>query len=487
MLMKRGLRSSLILLSVGVLALYYALVCLFSVLFMEPYYLHNVESSLVSAYHALSAMEEIDYEVISQVEESNITVVIADVDNCKVLYNSQFADQFMADMQARILPGIRDAASSTDVGYFINTDQMQRRTTSGVIISNEKRVMLGGVSEGYLMDLSTSYASISQATTISVQFSLIVGLMVMLLAILAYSRMSATLIRPVTQITSISRQIANLDFSQKCDVEMGGEIGVMAESVNTMSDVMQTYTTQLQEANAQLKEDIRQKKEQEEARKNLVANLSHDLKTPIGLISGYADGLRQGMARNEAEVREYCDVICDESDRMMNMIQRMMELFRLESGTVTLEHEEFDLADLLNYIVEIFAIEIDKTGLDFTCDYDEGLYIRTDYFSVEQVMTNYMQNAISHISQGNKLRLWVEERDASYRVCIFNSADPIREEEIPRIWDSFYRLDKARSERRSGLGLSIVRSNMELLGGGYGVDNAEGGVVFWAEFLKSEQ
>ena len=487
MLMKRGLRSSLILLSVSVLALYYALVCLFSVLFMEPYYLHNVESSLVSAYHTLSAMEEIDYEVISQVEETNVSVVIADVDDCKVLYNSQFADRFMADMQARILPGIRDAAKSSDVGYFINTDQMQRKTTSGVIISNDKRVMLGGVSEKYLLDLSTSYASIAQATTISIQFSLIVGLMVMILAVLAYSRMSANLIRPVTQITNISRQIANLDFSQKCDVELGGEIGVMAESVNTMSDVIQTYTTQLQEANAQLKEDIRQKKEQEEARKNLVSNLSHDLKTPIGLISGYADGLRQGMARNEEEVKEYCDVICDESDRMMNMIQRMMELFRLESGTVTLEHEEFDLADLLNYIVEIFSIEIEKAELEFTSDYGEGLYIRTDYFSVEQVMTNYMQNAISHIAGGKVLRLWVEERDESYRVCIYNSADAIPEAELPRIWDSFYRLDKARSERRSGLGLSIVRSNMELLGGAYGVQNTDGGVVFWAEFLKSEE
>lgn len=484
--MKRGLRSSLILLSVGVLTLYYILVCLFSVLFMEPYYLHNVESSLVSAYHTLSAMEEIDYDVISKVEESNITVIIADVENCKVLYNSQFADRFMADMQARILPGIRDAASSSDVGYFINTDQTQRRTTSGVTISNDKRVMLGGISDKYMMDLSTSYASISQATTISIQFSLIVGLMVMILAILAYSRMSGSLLRPVVQITNISRQIANLDFSQKCDVEMGGEIGVMAESVNTMSEVMQNYTTQLQQANEQLKEDIRQKKEQEEARKNLVSNLSHDLKTPIGLISGYADGLRQGMARNEAEVKEYCDVICDESDRMMSMIQRMMELFRLESGTVTLEQEEFDLADLLNYIVEIFSIEIEKAELDFTYAYGEGLYIRTDYFSVEQVMTNYMQNAISHMSGGTCLRLWVEEQSDCYRVCIFNSSDPIPPEEMPRIWDSFYRLDKARSERRSGLGLSIVRSNMELLGGAYGAENTEDGVIFWAEFSKSE-
>ena len=481
-----SLRRSLIMLSMGILALYYALVCLFSVLFMEPYYLHNVESRLVSAFHTLEHMEELDYETIALLEESNITIVIAQEDNCAVVYNSQFADRFMAEMQARILPGIREAARASDTGYYILTDEMSQRTTSGANIASGKRVMLGGVTEHYLVDLSTSYASISQATTISVQFSLIVGLMVMILAVLAFSRMATSLTGPVTQITNIARQIANLDFSQKCDVSTGGEIGIMAESVNTMSDFMQTYTTQLQEANEQLKEDIRQKKEQEEARKNLVSNLSHDLKTPIGLISGYADGLRQGMARTEDEVREYCDVICDESDRMMNMIQRMMELFRLESGTVTPEHEEFDLADLLNYVVEIFAIEIERAGLEFTHEYEDGLYICSDYFCVEQVMTNYMQNAISHISQGNKLHLWVEDREDRYRVNLYNSSVPIPEAEIPRIWDSFYRLDKARSERRSGLGLSIVRSNMELLGGSYGVENTDSGVTFWAEFQKSE-
>ena len=486
MFRNKSLRGRLILLSVGVLALYYALVCLFSMLFMEPYYLHKVESRLVAAYHSLGEMEELNYEIIAQVEESNITVVIADVENCKIVYNSQFADRFMADIQTRVLPGIRDEASFSDTGYFINTDEMNQRTTSGVTLSSGKRVMLGGVTKHYLLDLSTSYASISQATTISVQFSLIVGLMVMILAVLAYSKMSASLIHPVVQITDIAHQIAHLDFSQKCDVDVGGEIGVMAESINTMSDVMQTYTTQLQEANEKLKEDIRQKKEQEEARKNLVSNLSHDLKTPIGLISGYADGLRQGMARNEAEVREYCDVICDESDRMMSMIQRMMELFRLESGTITLEQEEFDLADLLNYVVDIFSIEIEKAELSFSADYGEGLYICTDYFSVEQVITNYMQNAISHISTGNDLRLWVEDQGEVYRVNLYNSALPIPEEEKTRIWDSFYRLDKARSIRRSGLGLSIVRSNMELLGGDYGVENVDGGVIFWAEFKKSE-
>lgn len=482
-----SLRRKLITLSVGVLALYYTLVSLFSLLFMEPYYLHKVERTLIQAYGTLREMGDLDLDTVASLEESNLSIIIAEIETLDVLYNSQIPDQFMEEMVAHILPFIRDHSTNSSTGYNINTDEMYRSTASGTTTSGGRRVTLGGVTDRYILDISTSYASISQATGISVQFSLIVGLMVMVLAVLAFSRMSSTVIRPITQITNIANQIAHLDFSQKCDMDMGGEIGVMAESVNTMSDFMQTYISQLQEANERLKADIQQKKEQEEARKNLVSNLSHDLKTPIGLIAGYADGLRQGMAKTDEEVQEYCDVICDESDRMMTMILKMMELFRLESGTVQLEVETFDLAELLHYIKEIFAMEIERAGLEFSAEYGESLYVTTDYFSAEQVLLNYAQNAISHINGGNRLQLWVTDRGNCYRVQIFNSSARIPEEELPRLWDSFYRLDKSRGRtgRESGLGLSIVKSNMELLGGGYGVENIEGGVVFWAEFPKS--
>lgn len=487
--MFRSLRQTLILLSMGVLALYYTLVTLFSLLFMEPYYLHKVERSLINAYDTMKQAGELDLDTVSALEESNLSIIVADRETMQVLYNSQVPDQFMRDMQQRILPFILDSAMSSDTGYNINTDELLRETSAGVRNSGIRRVSLGGVTDLYILDISTSYASISQATTISVQFSLIVGLMVMVLAVLAYSRMSSSVLRPVGQITSVANQIAHLDFSQKCDADMGGELGLMAESVNTMSDTMQTYIAQLQAANEQLKADIQQKKEQEDARKNLVSNLSHDLKTPIGLIAGYADGLRQGMAKTDDEVREYCDVICDESDRMMAMILKMMELFRLESGTVQLEQEEFDLADLLDYEREIFAMEIERTGIDFTYDYGPMLYVTTDYFSAEQVLTNYMQNAISHMNGGKVLRLWVTELESAYQVSVLNSSAPIPQEELPRLWDSFYRLDKSRerSRRESGLGLSIVKSNMELLHGNYGVENVPGGVRFWAEFPKSPE
>ena len=489
MVIRSSLRRTLILLSAGVLGLYFFLVVLFSALFTEPYYLHRVEKTLIDAYETLATEQEIDYDSVSTLEERNLSIVIAEKETCRIIYNSRSNRPMPPGYENSFLPYIQETASQSENGYSIVSDELWERTAAGASYSSGKHVRLAGVTEQYIVEISTSYDSIAQASTVSIQFSLIVGLIVLIIAILSYSRLSKRVTEPITQITSIANQIAHLDFSQKCSVSTGGEIEDMANSVNTMSDFMQSHIARLQEANEQLKADIAEKKELEEARKNLVANLSHDLKTPIGLIAGYADGLRSGMAKTDEEIRDYCDVIHDESDRMMAMILRMMELFRLESGTVELEPEEFDLKDLLDYVVEIFSVEIERVGIHFTSDYKDCLYVTTDYFSAEQVITNYMQNAIAHMGFGKNLNLYVEELETAYRVCVFNSSDPIPEEELPRLWERFYRLDRsrARSGRQSGLGLSIVKRNMELLGGEYGVRNVEGGILFWAEFPKSSE
>ena len=219
-----SLRHRLILLSIGVLALYYVLVSLFSIVFMEPYYLHKVEQSLVDAYSTIRKEGEINLTTISQLEEGNLSFVIADRETLDVVYNSQMSDKFLNDMVAHMLPFIRDYAGATDTGYNINADEMYQHTTAGATVSKERRVTLGGVTKEYVLDISTSYASIAQATTISVQFSLIVGLLVMIIAVVAFSRMATMVTKPVTQITSIANQIAHLDFSQKCQSDLGGEI-----------------------------------------------------------------------------------------------------------------------------------------------------------------------------------------------------------------------------------------------------------------------
>ena len=141
----------------------------------------------------------------------------------------------------------------------------------------------------------------------------------------------------------------------------------------------------------------------------------------------------------------------------------------------------------MSYEIEIFSVEIERAGIHFTSEFTDSLYVTTDYHAAEQVITNYMQNAISHMGPNRKMSLRVEDAGDYYRVSIFNSADKIPEEELPRLWESFYRLDQSRGRDRqhSGLGLSIVKSNMDLLGSDYGVRNTAGGVVFWAEFSKS--
>ena len=485
---KSGLRNRLLLLTVGILLVYFILTLACNLLLMERFYRYHVKNKLLNAKDILSEMDEPDMETIIQLEEQNISVVIADIDTDEIIYNSRYVDHFMPDFIARIIPDIHWWAENSPDGYYIDINDMKRHTASGVEIESEKRIMLGAVTERYLFELSTSYTSVREAASISLEFTFLIGIVVLIIALFACYRQSSGLTQPLVQITNVADQIAHLDFSQKCPTNTVGEIKNLAESINTMSDFMQTHINELQAANAQLKEDIKIQQAQEAARKDLLANLSHDLKTPIGLISGYADGLRNGMAKTDQEVTEYCDIIVDESDRMMTMIQRLMELFRLESGTVQPELEDFNLSDLLDYILDIFSIEIVRQNIQLSSSYPNEMYIHADYSSVEQVVTNYMQNAVNHISNGHDIRLTVTDTGSHYRLSIYNSSAPISEEECSKIWDSFYRLDKsrARENRHSGLGLSIVRENMDLLNSPYGVSNVEGGVSFWAEFKKSE-
>jgi len=288
------------------------------------------------------------------------------------------------------------------------------------------------------------------------------------------------------EMSETADQIARLDFSARCRRSRCREMDDLGLSLNEMADRLQDYTGKLQTANAQLKQDIAEKERAEAARKRLIAGLSHDLKTPIALISGYAEGLSSGMARTPEQVAEYCGVIGEESDRMSALISRMLELSRLESGAVRPEPERFDLSELLDGLAGLFRVEIGKADIALEKDFPPECMVCTDAGAAEQVLTNYVQNAVAHMGEGRRLRIAIRDAGPRWRAEVFNSAPPFSEEERQSIWETFYRGEGSRRRKNgeSGLGLAIVRGNMELLNLPYGVRNEADGVVFFAEFPK---
>jgi len=194
------------------------------------------------------------------------------------------------------------------------------------------------------------------------------------------------------------------------------------------------------------------------------------------------------MAQTPEAITEYCDIISDEADRMQNIIVRMLELNRLQSGSIPLEYEDFDICETMDYLISTFALYAEGQNVTVEKNYPESIYVNSDYTSVEQTLTNLLQNAISHNIDGGRIKVTISSVGHQMLLSIFNTCEPISKDELPKLWDSFYRTDKSRTRSggESGLGLAIVKGNMELLQMPYGVRLEPGGIVFWLQLPLAE-
>ena len=280
-----------------------------------------------------------------------------------------------------------------------------------------------------------------------------------------------------------------LDFTARYEGHHHNEVDILGENFNQMSDTLEATIGQLKSANAKLKADVEEKTKLDDMRKEFLANVSHELKTPIALISGYAEGLKD-MACEDEESREfYCDVIMDEAKKMNHMVKQLMQLNSLEFGNNTPDFVRFSLTDLVkNCLSSSGEMIAAPKGINVESDILEDVYVWADEYQIEEVFRNYFNNAVNHVDDRKLIRVSMERMD-DYRVkvSVFNTGKNIPEDSIGRIWDKFYKVDKAHTREYggSGIGLSIVKAVMEAHGGGYGVVNEEDGVRFY--FVLSEK
>ena len=240
---------------------------------------------------------------------------------------------------------------------------------------------------------------------------------------------------------------------------------------------------ELKEANAQLKKDIDEKVQIDEMRKEFIANVSHELKTPIALIQGYAEGLKECI-NDDPESREfYCEVIMDESSKMNQMVKKLLTLNQLEFGDEKIQFERFDLTELVKGVLQSMELFAEQKQAKVRFRQTEPLYVWGDEYKIEQVVRNYVSNAFNHLAGDMVVEVKIEVKDGIARTTVFNTGKPIPEEDISHIWEKFYKVDKAHTREYggNGIGLSIVKAIMESLHRKYGVENYDNGVAFWFE------
>jgi two-component system sensor histidine kinase VanS len=303
---------------------------------------------------------------------------------------------------------------------------------------------------------------------------------VILAAILA-AVFSFIVTRPILKMRDTAAQMTKLDFSKKCDYKANDEIGELAESLNFLSNKLSDTIGQLQDANGKLKDDLDLQRELDRLRKDFIAAVSHEFKTPLTLIKGFTESIRENKVKDD-EILEAQDIIVDEVDKMDQLVLDMLDLSKLESLTNQLNRREFDCVKLLSGIADKYAVMMRNHHINFRCELEKGeILVSADDFRIEQVVTNFLNNAIANTPVNGTLILSSKAENGIITISVYNEGIPIKESELDKIWDQFYRTDKSRSAKTggTGLGLTICKAILEKHGSSFGVENIKNGVRFY--------
>ena len=347
--------------------------------------------------------------------------------------------------------------------------------------------MWGSLEDGSYFLLRAPLESVHNSSSLANSFFLRVGLVITAIGAVMAMILAGTVTRPIRELTEISTRMKKLDFSAKYEGTSRTEIADLGQNINELSETLEQTISELKAANNELRRDIRRKEEVEAMRQDFLASVTHELKTPLALIQGYAEGLQEGISDDPESRDYYCEVIVDEAGKMNRMVQKLLTLNQLEFGNNAVTMEHFDITELVRNYLSRAELLAEQNGITVSMQETGPIMVWADEFLVEEVFANYYSNACNHAAGDKIIDIRFEEKENTVRVSVFNSGSPIPSESLPHLWEKFYKVDKARTRAYggSGVGLSIVRAIMNLLQQEYGVINYDNGVKFWFELDTS--
>ena len=484
--MKYSIKKQMIAIFIGLLACMVVALLVINMTFLEPYYIQNKEKSFREMYETLNQVaqdqsysdEEVSSDVAKQAERNNLSFLIIDETT-----GNKYTNVYNQEMLFNQLLGYVINQSQQNAEILESTDAYQMLQAKDPWNETEYLVMWGNFEDGSQFLMRSPLESMRESAAISNRFLIYIGSVLILAAGALVWYFSKKLTDPIRELANLSDQMANLDFEAKYTSGGKNEIGELGANFNRMSSRLGSTISELKKANNSLLKDIEQKEKMEEMRNEFLGNVSHELKTPIALIQGYAEGLKDGV-NDDAESRDfYCDVIMDEAMKMNQMVKNLLTLNQLEFGDEDISFERFDLAALIRGVLQSMEILAQQDELKIIFRQESPVYVWADEFKTEQVVRNYVSNAFHHASGDKVIEVKIQREGKKARTSVFNTGTPIPEEDLKHIWEKFYKVDKAHTREYggNGIGLSIVKAIMESFHQEYGVKNYDNGVEFWFE------
>ena len=421
-----------------------ALVCLLNTTLLGFFYTLHKTDKMIKAYNVIdsgaksSKLYEDDFELTLEklASNENLSFLVMSSDGTVIISSQDHIDFLLSQMYMTMLGENDDSFWGSE-----ETENYSIRKIRDDRFGEDYLVLWGTLSDGNIVMMRTAVAGMKESAMVTNRFILVVGLLA---------------------------------------------IGVAGLVAFFLSSYMESTIGKLQDENEKLSRDIELKEEAEKMRKEFISNVSHELKTPIAVIQGYAEGLADDVADDPESRKYYADVIVDEAGRMNTMVRQLLALNQLEYGNSNINMERVLLNELISSVVESNEILASQNEVKLVAPEFEETYVLADEFFAEQVLTNYLTNAIHYAKNEKIVSIKVIPSEKDVRICVFNTGDPIPDEAMEHIWEKFYKVDAARTREYggSGIGLSVVKAVMDSFNKDCGVTNYDNGVEFYFELDK---
>ncbi len=487
--MRHSIRFKLAAMIVIVMALIMTAVGLYSSLFIEDYYTSTKQNGIKNVYYVLKEISAGDKDIkknenierLNQVcEKSGATLILVN-ERGQAVYDYG-AGNMLADRWKDMIFG-QNIGQTKSPTIIDQNDEFVIQSTVDKTSSNKYYELYSTLESGNYVIIRMSVESFKESISITNKFYLWLGIGAIILITVIMLVLTGRYTKALLQLSDISKRMSHLDFNARYLGRRNDEIGVLGNSMNEMSEKLEETISQLKSANLELQKDIAKKEEIDEMRKEFISNVSHELKTPIALIQGYAEGLQDGIQENPEEAQYYCDVIIDEAGKMNKMVKNLLTLNQLEFGQGQVNMERFNIVSVIAGIISSMKLHAEQKNVEIQFLEKKDIYVWADEFQIEEVITNYLSNALNHVDENKIISVEIIEKNGIVRVSVFNTGKQIPEEELDNIWTKFYKVDKARTREYggNGIGLSIVKAVMDRHGKNCGVINHDNGVEFWFE------
>lgn len=467
---------------------------------LETIYFYSKKEASLNIYDYINqnlpkTMGEDSHKYSSELEKMSITnnfeILILNDDEILYATNKNFVSEFGT---------INEINYDIDYSIFNKSDIMYAKENISIRkIVNKSNGLNYILLEAKLDNenkiyIRTPIEPIQESVALSNKFIYVLGFAAIILGGVAIMFITERFTKPIEELNDIANEMTKLNFKRKYRInDSEDEIDELGKSVNTLSDKLEETIHQLKVSNSELEKDIEAKSKIDEMRKQFISDVSHELKTPIALIQGYAEGLVENVTTDEESRKFYSEVILDEANKMDKLVKRLLELMKLEYEDRKFNDKKFDLVELINSVVKNSKVVLEEGKIEVDFKEENSIFVYADDFYIEQVVTNYFTNAIKNVAEVDgsktiKIGIKRSKEAGKYRVTVFNTGKKIDEENLNRIWTRFYKVDTARTRSKggTGIGLALVKAIMTKYNSAYGVKNKKNGVEFYFDIAEAK-